>query len=136
MKLFYKYIIGVALLVVMTGSIAGCSSDDTIEATNVTPMMKWDGKSVELSDLSGWCITRYNNRIALSDYSHKQQYLLTWDGDSGNGGKSNAKLQIAEVGFALESYDLDTLTVRDIDGTYYDISFSSSDKSGEFLIEK
>lgn len=124
------------MLLAMAGGTMGCSSDDTITASDVTPMMKWNGKSVELKDVSGWCITRYNNRIALSDYSHKQQYLLTWDGNSSNGGKSNAKLKIAEVGFALESYDLDTLTIKDIDGTYYDINFSSANKSGQFIIEK
>lgn len=45
----------------------------------VTPAFSWEENSFLLETDNGWGITRFSNRIALSNFSQKRQYHLSWN---------------------------------------------------------
>mgnify|MGYP007135766376 CR=1 FL=1 len=75
----------------------------------VTPAFSWEENSFLLETDNGWGITRFSNRIALSNFSQKRQYHLSWNGGSGAGEKTSGVLRIAEAGKKLQTILLDKL---------------------------
>lgn len=92
----------------------------------VTPAFSWEENSFLLETDNGWGITRFSNRIALSNFSQKRQYHLSWNGGSGAGEKTSGVLRIAEAGKKLQTILLDKLLIEDIDGMYYNIHFQKT----------
>lgn len=103
------------------------------------PSFAWDRETtpiqVQLETDNGWCITRYNNCIALSNFDLKCQYLLTWDGDMSAGEKENAVFKIAEVGKTLQTFRLDYMNIERPAG-FYRITFGQGSRTGELVITK
>lgn len=94
----------------------------------VTPAFSWEENSFLLETDNGWGITRFSNRIALSNFNQKRQYHLSWNGGSGAGEKTGGVLRIAEAGKKLQTILLDKLLIEDIDGMYYNIHFQKTKK--------
>lgn len=94
----------------------------------VTPAFSWEENSFLLETDNGWGITRFSNRIALSNFNQKRQYHLSWNGGSGAGEKTGGVLRIAEAGKKLQTILLDKLLIEDIDGMYYNIHFQKDEK--------
>lgn len=101
-----------------------------------TPAFSWEENSFLLETDNGWGITRFSNRIALSNFSQKRQYHLSWNGGSGAGEKTGGVLRIAEAGKKLQTILLDKLLIEDIDGMYYNIHFQKDEKTGTLLLSK
>lgn len=109
---------------------AGLPTDETI------PAFSWDDYSFLLEKDNGWSITRFNNRVALSNFARKCQYLLSWEGNMGDGEKAQAVLKIAEVGQSFQEIALDRLTVTNVNGMYYTIHFVQEEKEGKLILSQ
>ena len=108
----------------------------TASPQEVTPSFFWEGSSFQLEADNGWGITRFANRVALSNFHQKCQYHLSWDGGSGAGEKTNGILKIAEAGKKLQTIRLDALLIEDINGMYYNIHFQKGEATGILLFSK
>ena len=86
--------------IILSAVLTACKEDDgnISSPQEVTPSFFWEGSSFQLEADNGWGITRFANRVALSNFHQKCQYHLSWDGGSGAGEKTNGILKIAEAG--------------------------------------
>lgn len=125
-----------ALLVILAPALlTACEDDDCATIpTELTLAFTWGDTNIPLEVDNGWGVTRYKDHIALSNFNEKCQYLLTWDGNMGNGEKSNAFLKIAKVGEQLQNLQLDKLSILFIDGKYYRIEFAQGNKTGTLIL--
>lgn len=124
--------------IILSAVLTACNENDRNDSPlrEVTPAFSWDEDSFRLETDNGWGITRFANRIALSNFSQKRQYHLSWNGSSGVGEKTDGVLKIAEAGKELQTIPLDKLLIEDIDGMYYNIRFQKSGKTGTLLLSK
>ena len=124
--------------IILSAVLTACKEDDgnISSPQEVTPSFFWEGSSFQLETDNGWGITRFANRVALSNFHQKCQYHLSWDGGSGAGEKTNGILKIAEAGKKLQTILLDKLLIEDIDGMYYNIHFQKDEKTGTLLLSK
>jgi hypothetical protein len=115
-----------------TGGVTGSQNE-------LIPSFAWDRETtpiqIQLETDNGWCITRYNNSIALSNFDLKCQYLLTWDGDMSASEKENVVFKIAEVGKPLQTLRLDYMHIERPAG-FYRITFGQGNRTGELIITK
>lgn len=91
--------------IILSAVLTACKEDDgnISSPQEVTPSFFWEGSSFQLETDNGWGITRFANRVALSNFHQKCQYHLSWDGGSGAGEKTNGILKIAEAGKKLQT---------------------------------
>lgn len=128
---------------VFTMPFTACNDEETGggagSQNELVPSFAWDRETtpiqIQLETDNGWCITRYNNRIALSNFDLKCQYLLSWDGDMSAGEKENVVFKIAEVGKPLQTLRLDYMRIERPAG-FYRISFGQGSRIGELVITK
>ena len=121
--------------IILSAVLTACKEDDgnISSPQEVTPSFFWEGSSFQLEADNGWGITRFANRVALSNFHQKCQYHLSWDGGSGAGEKTNGILKIAEAGKKLQTIRLDALLIEDINGMYYNIHFQKGEATGILL---
>ena len=126
------------LLFFLSAVLTACKEDDgnISSPQEVTPSFFWEGSSFQLEADNGWSITRFANRVALSNFHQKCQYHLSWDGGSGAGEKTNGILKISEAGKKLQTIRLDALLIEDINGMYYNIHFQKGEATGILLFSK
>lgn len=100
-----------------------------------TPRFKWD-RLVELDKANSWGFTCYENKVVMTNYSEKSQYVLAWDGDLGVGTKENAKLTVVKAGEVSEPLTLAGMEVLDVTDGRYSVAFSSTNRQGELVFVK
>jgi lipoprotein len=124
--------------IILSAVLTACKEDDgnISSPQEATPSFFWEGSSFQLEADNGWSITRFANRVALSNFHQKCQYHLSWDGGSGAGEKTNGILKIAEAGKKLQTIRLDALLIEDINGMYYNIHFQKGEATGILLFSK
>lgn len=124
--------------IILSAVLTACKEDDgnISSPQKVTPSFFWEGSSFQLEADNGWSITRFANRVALSNFHQKCQYHLSWDGGSGAGEKTNGILKISEAGKKLQTIRLDALLIEDINGMYYNIHFQKGEATGILLFSK
>lgn len=125
-------------IIIQTLLFTGCQKEEAAPSDTVEtkPVFSWDGYSFLLETDNGWSITRFNNRIALSNFNRKCQCLLSWKGNMADGEKEDAVLKIAEVGRKLQNIPLDRFSITDINGMYYNIRFVQGEKEGMLVLSK
>lgn len=135
-KIIYTLAIGIQCIF-LTAVLGACKEEEeAVRLQEVTPVFSWKGLSFQLESDTEWSITRFTNRIALTNFNRKCQILLSWNGNSGNGEKTDGILKIAEVGKQLQTIRLDKLSVKDIDGLYYNIQFQEGEREGMLILSK
>ena len=124
--------------IILSAVLTACKEDDgnISSPQEVTPSFFWEGSSFQLEADNGWSITRFANRVALSNFHQNCQYHLPWDGGSGAGEKTNGILKISEAGKKLQTIRLDALLIEDINGMYYNIHFQKGEATGILLFSK
>ena len=124
--------------IILSAVLTACKEDDgnISSPQEVTPSFFWEGSSFQLEADNGWSITRFANRVALSNFHQKCQYHLSRDGCSGAGEKTHGILQISEAGKKLQPIRLDALLIEDINGMYYNIHFQKGEATGILLFSK
>lgn len=122
-------------IIILLTVLTACKDDDghISSGREATPTFSWQENSFQLETDNGWGITRFADRIALSNFDLKCQYHLSWSGGSGAGEKTDGILKIAEAGKKLQTIRLDKLSIEDIGGTYYNIRFQQDEKTGTLL---
>ena len=111
-------------------TVSSCKDEDKVPViTTLSPVFLWDKLSVNLETDNGWALTRYQNRIAVTNVEVRKQYLLQWEGGLATGEKSNATLQWKE-GNTYDIISLDQLNMEYIDGFFYRLTFSKDGEEG------
>lgn len=124
-------------LIILLAVLAACKEDEGIvRQQEVTPAFAWEENSFLLETDNGWGLTRFRDHIALSNFTLRCQYHLSWNGNMTTGDKTDAVLKIAEVGKKLQTIQLDQLSVKDIDGLYYSIQFREGEREGSLTFSK
>ena len=137
-RIIHTFVIAFQFIILSAGLPPACKEDDgnISSPQEVTPSFFWEGSSFQLETDNGWGITRFANRVALSNFHQKCQYHLSWDGGSGAGEKTNGILKISEAGKKLQTIRLDALLIEDINGMYYNIHFQKGEATGILLFSK
>ena len=67
--------------IILSAVLTACKEDDgnISSPQEVTPSFFWEGSSFQLETDNGWGITRFANRVALSNFHQKCQYHLSWE---------------------------------------------------------
>ena len=62
--------------IILSAVLTACKEDDgnISSPQEVTPSFFWEGSSFQLEADNGWSITRFANRVALSNFHQKCQY--------------------------------------------------------------
>lgn len=124
-------------IIILLAVLTACKEDDNISRQQeVTPAFMWEENSFLLETDNCWGITRFKDHIALSNFDLKCQYHLSWNGNMATGEKTDGILKIAEVGKKLQKIQLDKLSIRDIDGIYYNIQFQKGKQAGSLVFSK
>lgn len=117
--------------VALAALLAACKEDDApVRFQEVTPAFAWEDSSFRLDVDNGWCLTRFKDHVALTNFSLQCQILLSWNGNLAAGEKTDAYLRLAEVGKPLQTLRLDELRVENIDGRYYSLQFRKEGSEG------
>lgn len=100
-----------------------------------TPRFVW-GKRIELEKTNNWGVTAHENRVAVTNVVEQTQYLLSWDGDSSVGAKTNATLKLMEKGTEPQTIELAGLEIIQVKDGLYSMIFSTTERTGELVFSK
>ncbi|WP_257668713.1 Ig-like domain-containing protein [Parapedobacter tibetensis] len=104
-----------------------------IDAT--TPRFKWTN-TIELDEANGWSTAILADRVAITSFAEKKQFVLVWNGGYTVGDKTDAKLRIVESGKTTEEIALTALEVQKVENNLYSIGFHKDGQKGELVFVK
>ena len=107
----------------------------TIKPADYVPTsaeFSWNGEKNELDKTNGWGTTVYNDRVAVTDITNKQQSVLSWTGGLIVGDKTGGKLE-AVGGSAIT---LSSIKVVKAESNTYYITFEGDSKKGWIYFTK
>lgn len=130
MKNYIIYIFNLLLIVGFVVALASCSDDDNTKDLTAdvptSPEFSWNGNKIELGKANNWSITIYNNMVAATNMTTKEQSVLSWTGGLTLGDKTNGKLEV--VGGSVIT--LSSIKVVKAESNTYYITFEGDSKKG------
>lgn len=129
-----KYISNLLLIAGFVVALASCSDDDEAakDLTPTSPEFSWNGNKIELDKTNNWSITMYNNVVAATNITTKEQSVLSWTGGLTLGDKTNGKLEV--VGGSVIT--LSSIEVVKAESNTYYIIFEGDSKKGWIYFTK
>ena len=102
----------------------------------VTPAFSWEENSFLLETDNGWGITRFSNRIALSNLVKSASTTSHGTVVPVREKKTKRCPEDSRSRKETANHPADKLLIEDIDGMYYNIHFQKDEKTGTLLLSK